>query len=419
MKENIKTLTKIYGSEKKELQYQVNRYENLQKEFKKKFKQSDCRFFRAAGRTEISGNHTDHNNGKVIAASLTLDSIAAVNATNDNKVILFSEGYKKPFEVNLNSLSVNKKESGTTNALIRGIASRLKKLGYNIGGFKGVITSNVFMGSGLSSSASIEVLISTIFNFLYNKGKIKPVEIAKISQYAENKFFGKPCGLMDQIACAFGGLVQIDFKDTEKPKVKKLEVDFKAYGYSLMMIKTEGNHADLTEEYAAIPKEMKLVAKQFGKKVLREISEKEFIAKLSKVKKKIGDRAILRALHYFAENKRVSQQLKALSQKDINTFIKLFNESGNSSFMFLQNIYSNQNIKAQPLALAIAMTKSFIDKIGNKGGTRVHGGGFAGTTLALIPNAKENLFKNEIEKLFGKNSVIPLKLSNIGVCEVV
>jgi galactokinase len=381
------------------------------------FKEEPTHYFSSPGRTELSGNHTDHNHGFVLAASINLDSVACV-AKEDSMIKIFSEGYKKPFVINLGNLKKLKKEAGTTNSLIRGIASGFKEKGYNIGGFNAVIGSDVLQGSGLSSSASIEILIGTIFNTLYNNGKILPEEIAKIGQDAENIYFEKSCGLMDQMACAVGGIISIDFYDPLKPKIKKINFDFTRQKYSLVFVHTGGSHISLTKDYEAIPNEMKEVAVQFGKKYCSEIDFKDFFHRIKKLRKEISDRAILRCYHFFKENERVKNQIKALQKNDFNNFLFFVNDSGNSSYKYLQNIYSSVDPHFQPISIALAFTENFINKIG-KGACRIHGGGFEGTIQVLIDNKYVDQFIKYISNISDNFKVLNLNIREFGSTEVI
>jgi len=328
-------------------------------------------------------------------------------------VELFSEGYDLPFIVDLNSLDPNPEENGTTHALIRGVAARLKQLGYNIAGFKACITSDVLPGSGLSSSASIEVLIGSIFNTLFNDNSIAPEILAQIGQFAENNYLGKPCGLMDQMACAVGGIISIDFENPEKPVFSKINFNFDQQKYKLVVLDTGGSHADLTDDYSSIPAEMRSVAELFGAKVLRDISMDSFIEKLSYVREQLGDRAVLRTLHFFQENKRVEKEVNALETGDFYEFLKLIKASGDSSFKLLQNIFTVNNIKEQGVSLALALSEKFLDETG-EGACRVHGGGFAGTIQIFLPDNSVEEYKNRMEKIFGENSVQVLNIRGIG-----
>ena len=408
-------LSDLYGNNEKTVGAQKKRYGELCKNFKKNFGVQPVKYFSSPGRTEISGNHTDHNNGIVIAASINIDSIACV-APNNSEIQICSDGFDKTFIVNINNLKPIEKETGTTNALIRGIASGLSKKGFNIGGFKAYITSDVLIGSGLSSSASIEVLIGTIFNHLYNEGKISPEEIAKIGQYAENEFFKKPCGLMDQVACAVGGIVSIDFKDKDKPKIDRIDFDFSTTDYSILVVDTGDDHADLTEDYASIPKEMKQVAQFFNKDYCREISSELLLKNIKGLRKKVSDRSILRAIHFINENERVEKQINALRKNNFDLFLKLVDESGNSSFKYLQNIYSPRKIEKQGVSLALALSDIFIRKHG-KGACRVHGGGFAGTIQVFLPNNLTDNYKKFISESFDEKAVKIISIRDKGaVC---
>ncbi len=409
----IKQFHKMYGNDNQVLKEQKERYQKLEDEFLQRFDDSDKYYFSAPGRTEICGNHTDHNHGIVIAASVNLDSIGIVTKNQNNKIVLYSEGYFRPFEIDLNQLEIDEKEKGTTTALIRGTAKRFKELGLNIGGFSGCMTSDVLPGSGLSSSASVEVLIGVIFNYLFNEGKVSEETIAQIGQYAENTYFGKPCGLMDQMACSVGGIISIDFENNAKPIVKKVDVDFDKLGYSLVIVDTGGNHTDLTDDYAAVPMEMKSVAEFFGKSVLREIDEKNIHENITELRSRTGDRALLRALHFYEENKRVLQIVDALSDLDIERFNKLIKESGDSSFKWLQNIFTIKNIREQGVTLGLAITEQYLNEI-ETGACRVHGGGFAGTIQVFIPSEFVGKYIKIIEKNFGKGSAIKLNIRSIG-----
>lgn len=403
----------LYGNDTGRVKEQVKRYEKLADQFGAHFKTSELYFFSTPGRTELSGNHTDHNHGRVLAASINRDSIAAVSKSNEYRVELFSEGYDGPFRVDLNHLKAVAGEEGTTSALIRGIAARFRQLGYRVGGFNACITSDVLPGSGLSSSASIEVLIGTILNVLYNENQIPAEMIAKIGQFAENEYFGKPCGLMDQMACAVGGIISIDFKDPANPIVNKVDFDIDMQNYCLLVVDTGGSHADLTNDYASVPAEMKSVAKIFGAEVLREVSMDAYLEKIPDLRKMVGDRAVLRGLHFLQENERVSAQVAALESGNFQKFLELLKSSGNSSFKWLQNIYSPDNIKEQGVTLGLALTEKYIMDIG-QAACRVHGGGFAGTIQVFLPNDAIQPYKKLIEPVFGETSIQELRIRSIG-----
>ncbi len=407
-------LVNLYGEVN--LNYQKNRYSNLAESFKEKFNTQPEKYFSAPGRTEISGNHTDHNHGKVIAASINLDSIAAASPYEVNEVNLYSEGFKELFKVNIEETSPVSLEVGTTKSLIRGIAAGFKERGYLTGGFNACITSDVLIGSGLSSSASVEVLIGTIFNHFYNEGNIPNEVIAMIGQYAENNFFGKPCGLMDQMACAVGGIIEIDFYNPDKPLIKKSKFDIDTTGYRLIVVDTGGSHIDLTNDYASIPKEMKLVANYFNKKFCSEISLNELLPEIKSLRKKIGDRAIIRSIHFLEENERVEKQIKALAENNFTEFLKLVNESGDSSFKYLQNIFSPTKTDEQGVSLALSLTDIFIKEKG-KGACRIHGGGFAGTILVFLPDDLIKEYKSYISQVFTEDAVKILTIRKTGaVC---
>ncbi len=403
----------LYGENETTLEKQLRRYQGAIHRFKEFFPATGIHLFSTPGRTEIGGNHTDHNAGMVLAAAVNLDSIAVVQSTTETMVTVRSKGYNQPFVVNLEDLKPHENEVGTTTALIRGIASRFHESGYRIGGFNAYFVSSVMVGSGLSSSASIEILIGMIFNILYNAGHIPREELAKIGQYAENKYFGKPCGLMDQITCAIGGIVSIDFKSADSPKIQKVEFDFSAQKYSLLVIDTGGNHDNLTDDYASIPAEMKAVAKELGRRVCRDLSIQQILPKIKTLRAKIGDRAILRAIHFLSDNQRVVEQVTALENDDFNSFLSLVSESGNSSFKWLQNCYSTKDIKSQGIPLALALTENYFQN-NIVGACRVHGGGFAGTIQVFIPTVEVPDYLILMERVFGKNSVNVLSIRQTG-----
>lgn len=404
---------KLYGNDQEELQHQSNRYIQLLENFNKKFSGEDIQFFSAPGRTEIGGNHTDHNAGIVLAGSVNLDSIAAATKTDNDVVTIYSDGFPDPFIVNVNDVKTSKVEEGTTTALIRGIIARFQQLNYSVNGFNAYITSNVLVGSGLSSSASIEVLIGNILNSFYNDGKISAETIAKIGQYAENVYFNKPCGLMDQMTCSVGGIISIDFEDAQKPLVRKVNFDFDNQNYSILVVDTGGSHADLTEDYASIPAEMKSVARILGARVGRDITQQGVYDNIKMLRQKAGDRAVLRILHFFADNQRVLEQVEALENNDFNNFLRLVKESGNSSNKWLQNSYSIKNPTEQSVNIALALTENYLRKI-KSGACRVHGGGFAGTIQVFLPNEFIDNYIKLMQGIFGKFSVLVLNIRPYG-----
>lgn len=405
------TLNEIYGAD---AALQTTRYENAVLEFKKLFGDVKYRFFSASGRTEVGGNHTDHNFGCVMAAGVSLDVIAVVEPTDEMVITIKSEGYDRD-DVDITNLTPVKSEENTTAALIRGVAAGFVNRGRKIGGFRAYTTSNVLKGSGLSSSAAFEVLVGTILNNVYNNGEISDVEIAQVSQYAENVFFGKPSGLMDQMASSVGSFITIDFADEKNPVIKKVNFDFASCGHALCIVDTKGNHADLTPEYASIPAEMKSVAKCFGKNVLREITKEQLLENFTAVREKCGDRAALRALHFFDDNQRVAKESAALESGNFDEFLALINESGASSYDYLQNIYAPKNPAEQGLAIGLYMAKSVL---GKRGACRVHGGGFAGTIQAFVPNDLLETFKATLNGVFGEGSCHVLSVRPFGGVEV-
>ncbi len=372
------------------------------------------RYFSAPGRTEIGGNHTDHQRGRVLAAAVNLDTRAAVRLNNTGIIRVLSQGYPLS-EVELSRLTPVESEKNTTPALIRGVAARFAELGCKVEGFDAYVTSTVLPGSGLSSSAAFEVLIGTIINHLFFDARVSAPEVAAIGQYAENVFFGKPCGLMDQTASAVGNLVTIDFADKANPRIRKIDFDFTACGYALCIIDSGADHADLTDEYSAIPGELKAVAGYFGKEVLTQVDEAEFYASLPAVRKQCGDRAVMRAIHVFEDNARVVRQVAALEQGDFDTFLKLVTESGQSSYMYLQNVIPTGSTAHQEVAIALALCRHALQ---GQGAYRVHGGGFAGTVQAFVPLAILDSFLAQIDAVLGEGACHPLSIRPQGGVEL-
>ena len=372
------------------------------------------RYFSAPGRTEIGGNHTDHQRGRVLAAAVNLDTRAAVRLNNDGIIRILSQGYPL-CEVDLAQLTPVDSETNTTPALIRGVAARFAELGCKVQGFDAYVTSTVLPGSGLSSSAAFEVLIGTIINLMFFDGKVSAPEVAAIGQYAENVFFKKPCGLMDQTASAVGNLVTIDFGNKENPDIRKVDFDFSAVGYALCIIDSGADHADLTDEFAAIPGELKAVSACFGKEVLTQVDEAEFYANLPAVREKCGDRAVMRAIHVFEDNARVVKQVAALEQGDFDTFLKLVTESGQSSYMYLQNVIPTGSTLHQEVAVALALCRHALK---GQGAYRVHGGGFAGTVQAFVPLSILDSFRAEIDGALGEGACYVLSIRPQGGVEL-
>ena len=409
------SFSKVYLKENYETQYK--RFLEVLDAFNSLFNKDGSRevsLFSAPGRTEIGGNHTDHNHGLVLAGGISLDAIAVASKNDEGVIRIKSAGYPMD-EVKCDDLEVKSEEIGRSKSIVRGIAARFKELGYNIGGFDATTASQVLSGSGLSSSAAFEVLVCTMLNYLYNDGKIDPVEIAKISQYSENVYFGKPCGLLDQMACSVGGFVRIDFEDTSKPIIEKIDFDFGKFGHSLVIVDTKGSHSDLTDEYAAVRSEMEAVAGYFGKSVLREVDKADVIKNAGAIAKKLGERAVLRALHFYGENEKVTAQAKALSDGDFDAFKDLIIASGRSSYMYNQNVYTCKAPKNQPLSLALQISELILS---GKGAWRVHGGGFAGTIQAFVPNDLIEEYTDAMKSIFGDDACYVLSIRPFGGVEI-
>ncbi|MBQ5916201.1 MAG: galactokinase [Lachnospiraceae bacterium] len=372
------------------------------------------RYFSAPGRTEIGGNHTDHQRGRVLAAAVNLDTVAAVRLNGTDQIRIHSKGYPMS-EVNIKELTPKEEEINSTPALIRGVAARFVQLGCEVKGFDAYCESTVLPGSGLSSSAAYEVLIGTIINHLFFDAQVSQAEVAQIGQYAENVFFGKPCGLMDQTASAVGNLVTIDFFDKENPKIEPVAFDFASCGHALCIIDSGADHADLTDEYAAIPGECKAIASYMGKEVLTEIGEGDFYAKIPELRKECGDRAVMRAIHFYQENARVPKQVAALEQGDFETFLKLIKESGFSSYMYLQNVIPAGYKEHQDVAVALAVCEHFL---AGRGAYRVHGGGFAGTIQAFVPYDILDSFVAGMDGILGEGACHVLSIRPQGGVEM-
>ena len=394
---------------------QQDRYAEASDKFIELYGDREIEVYSAPGRSEVGGNHTDHQHGQVLAAAVNLDVIAIVSKTDDGIIKVVSDSFDiAPIDVK--DLAKKDKEEGSSEALIRGVAGKLKDDGYNVGGFVAYMTSDVLVGAGLSSSAAFEVAIGNVISGLYNDMKLTDVYIAKVSQYAENVYFGKPCGLMDQMASSVGSLVNIDFYDVNEPVINPVRVDFEKFGHSLCIVDTKGDHADLTDDYAAIPIEMKKVAGFFGKEYLKEIPFDEFLDKIPQIRPVSGDRAVLRAIHFFEDDMRVTYEVNALKNGDFEEFKKLITESGNSSYKYLQNVYSIKDYDNQNISLALVLTERYL---GSRAGYRVHGGGFAGTIQVFVPNDLVSGYKKEIEKYFGEGSCHVLKIRKYGGMKVI
>ena len=395
--ETAAQLARLYGNDPETVAKQKARYGAMIRQHRKLFgDRGKIALISAPGRTEIGGNHTDHNHGRVLAAAVNLDTLCAVTPRNDMTVQFHSHGYS-PIEISLDDLSVHDDEKGTTMALIRGVAAGMKEAGYRIGGFDAVVTSTVAGGSGLSSSAALEVMLTGVLDALYNRFDMPYVLRAQISQRAENIWFGKPSGLLDQMASAAGGLVTVDFRDPAKPEVQALQYDFARKGYALVVVATGGSHADLTDQYSAIPAEMRAVARCCGQSVLRDVTAEELTARAAEIRKSAGDRALMRAFHFVNEDARVPEQVKALREDRMEDFLQLIIDSGRSSYMYLQNVYGPGT--DQSLSLALCMAE---EMLAGKGAWRIHGGGFAGTTLNFVPTAEVGRFVETMDRTSGK-----------------
>ena len=411
-KELDSVLVDLYADENV-LEYQRDRFVGIVDRFVELYGCLDVRVFSAAGRSEVGGNHTDHQHGCVLAASINLDAVAVVSLQEDVVSIVSDDMVLA--DVNVNDLEHNEEDFGTSEGLVRGVLFKLREEGFKIGGFKAFISSDVLMGAGLSSSAAFETLIGTIVSGLYNDMQIDMVEIAKVGQFAENVYFGKPCGLMDQCACAVGGLINIDFNDPKHPVVRHLDVDFGKFNHSLCIVDTKGSHADLTDEYAAIPADMKCVAAYFGKEFLRDVDASDFFSSLASLRDVCSDRAILRAMHFFDENDRVQKLVDCLNVDDFDGFKSLIQASGNSSYKFLQNVYASCDPLNQAVSLGLALSEHVLQ---DHGVCRVHGGGFAGTIQAFVEDSFVQEYKEQMELLFGVGSCHVLKVRKYGGCAV-
>ena len=410
------TFARLYG--KDAIEAQKKRYISAIEEFADLFGNNrDISLFSVPGRSEISGNHTDHNFGCVIAGSVSLDIIAVAAKRDDSVLHIKSEGHKADIVDVKKYTEPDASLFGQSASILAGVAKGLSDAGYAVGGLDAYTTSCVPGGSGLSSSAAFENMVGTMINHFYNDGKVSNVEIAKISQFAENAFFGKPCGLMDQVACAYGGIVAIDFADPTAPVIEQLDLDLAGAGYALCIIKTGGNHADLTDDYAAVPAEMKAVAKELGVDVLRKTSKAALIKKLPELRNSVGDRAILRAFHFFEENERVGFIKNALRAKDIDKFFEGILASGKSSFCYLQNVYTTKNVGEQGVSLALCIAEDYLSRVG--GAWRVHGGGFAGTVQSFVPLSEVEGFSKAIEEVFGEGSCLVLSVRPDGAIKLI
>ena len=388
------------------------RYRSLIEKFQKTFGDQDILMFSSPGRTEISGNHTDHNHGKVLAGSINLDCVG-IAAKNDSPVVhIISETFHQDITVDLNHLEPSERKAGTED-LIKGLLKGFLESGYEIGGFDALVTSNVISSAGVSSSAAFEMLLCSMINRFFNEGRMDTVAYAHIGKYAENVYWDKASGLLDQMACAVGGLITIDFVEPAVPKVEKIDFDFASQDHSLIIVQTGKGHADLSADYSSVPNEMKKVAEYFGKEVCAEITEEQVIENLQAVRKFAGDRSVMRALHFFEENRRVDAEVAALKEGRFQDFLENITASGNSSWKWLQNCYTNSNYQEQGISIALALTELFIAGK-QKGACRIHGGGFAGVIMAMLPNGIVDEYVAYIEKALGEGSAYRMSIRPYG-----
>ena len=405
-----KLMTALYGEAA--VDANIERYQNLVKSFQKKFAEEDVTLFSSPGRTEISGNHTDHNHGKVLAGSINLDCVGVAAKNNSSKVHIISETFNQSFIIDLNDLSPSDKKAGTID-LVKGLLQGFKESGYEVGGFNAYITSNVISAAGVSSSASFEMLLCSILNTFFNEGRMDTVAYGHIGKYSENVYWDKASGLLDQMACAVGGLITIDFLEPASPVVEKIDFDFSSQNHSLIIVNTGKGHADLSADYSSVPIEMKKVAEFFGKEVCAEITEAEVIGHLAEVREYAGDRSVLRALHFFEENKRVEAEVKALKEGRFSDFLNNITASGNSSWKWLQNCFTNSAYQEQGITVALALTELFIAGK-QRGACRVHGGGFAGVIMAMLPNDLVEEYVAYIEKALGEGNAYRMSIRPYG-----
>ena len=405
-----KLMTALYGEAA--VDANIERYQNLVKSFQKKFAEEDVTLFSSPGRTEISGNHTDHNHGKVLAGSINLDCVGVAAKNNSSKVHIISETFNQSFIIDLNDLSPSDKKAGTID-LVKGLLQGFKESGYEVGGFNAYITSNVISAAGVSSSASFEMLLCSILNTFFNEGRMDTVAYAHIGKYSENVYWDKASGLLDQMACAVGGLITIDFLEPASPVVEKIDFDFSSQNHSLIIVNTGKGHADLSADYSSVPIEMKKVAEFFGKEVCAEITEEEVIGHLAEVREYAGDRSVLRALHFFEENKRVEAEVKALKEGRFSDFLNNITASGNSSWKWLQNCFTNSAYQEQGITVALALTELFIAGK-QRGACRVHGCGFAGVIMAMLPNDLVEEYVAYIEKALGEGNAYRMSIRPYG-----
>lgn len=407
---SVKLMKDLYGEEG--VAENAARYQYVAEKFAEEFKNDEFELFSAPGRTEIGGNHTDHNHGKVLAGSIRLDCVAAASKNNSNTVNVYSETYNQQIQINLDKLEVSEDHAGTPD-LLKGILAGFRKEGYAVGGFDVYTTTNVIGAAGVSSSASFEMLVCCILDYLFNDSSLNTIIYAKIGKFAENQYWNKQSGLLDQMACASGGIVAMDFNNPDEPVVEKIDFSFDSIGYDLIIVNTGKGHADLSAEYSSVPIEMKKAAAYFGKETLSEVPMEEFLSKIPEVRKNTGDRAVLRAMHFYTENQRVDAQVAALKNQEYDEFLRLITASGNSSWKWLQNCYSIETYNEQSVSVALALTELFLSKI-EKGACRIHGGGFAGVILTLIPKEYTQEYTTYMEEKLGEGCVYLMGIRKYG-----
>lgn len=403
-------MAKLYG--KNHVEENISRYQDLVKGYENLFGDQDVLLFTSPGRTEISGNHTDHNHGKVLAGSINLDCVGVAAKNDSKKVRIVSENYQQDFTIDLEDLTPSPKKAGTVD-LTKGLLKGFLEAGHAIGGFNAYITSNVISAAGVSSSASYEMLLCAMINTFFNEGKLDAVDYAHIGKYSENHYWDKASGLLDQMACAVGGLITIDFKNPAVPVVEKISFDFAGAGHSLIIVQTGKGHADLSADYSSVPNEMKKVAQFFGKEVLADVEEADVIARINEVREFAGDRSVMRAFHFFEENKKVEAEVAALKAGDFHAFLENITASGNSSWKWLQNCYTTASVQEQGISIALALTEMFIAEK-KKGACRIHGGGFAGVIMAMLPNELVDEYISFIEKAMGEGSAYRMSIRPYG-----
>jgi galactokinase len=407
----------LYGNDQANIANQHARYVSLVEQFRKRFGLSPTHIYSSPGRCELSGNHTDHNGGLVLATAINLDIIAAATTSEEYALTVYSSGYQDPFHVDLNSLHPNPLENQTCQ-LLRGVASGFNARGLRIGGVRIILQSDVLFASGLSSSAALEMLLATIFNDFYNHASLGVHDLAAIGQEAESRFWQKPVGLLDQLTIGTGGVVYMSFEDSTHPFIESLHFDFESFGYSLLLVNPGGDHSQLTSDYRQVPTEMKAVAQFFGKQRLIEVDAADVLFRISDLRQHVGDRAILRSLHFFQENVRVKHQLSALQAGDVATFLKFANESGSSSWRFLQNVFAPNQETTQSLALALALAELQTQELQLDSAHRVHGGGFGGTILLIVPHSSSPLYEARMTAAFGPHTCHRLRTRPVGCIDV-